>query len=371
MLYHTKHFVGSEKQIEQAKAMLRFLVEATEELNSRSNSQNRFWYDSLRATMDLIRAINDDAYLYHEYLEENNIPILFYQFIEHAKQHDLQYLGDIGIGSMLAAQFPQSIQEKLNMFGNDIIRQEQYMDFLRNRSFRRSLLCHTQHKLNRSLHHHPVTDLYILSDIRSVSAATDINSQTDEKFINADGKELFSASAACLKACFYCLSEAFPGSLLFQDLMQRIYELMPATGHASELSERKIAQDLVANTLLKLYINGHIDMSPVDFRAKRAVSTYPVANKLSRLQVQQGKAITSTLFHNIGVTSVARFLLPHLDGTNTLAALVELLKGAVAKGELALPELSESPPPEQEGDNYMIAVETALDLLAKKAILVK
>lgn len=370
MLYHTKHFAGSEKQIEQAKAMLRFLVEATEELNPGSNSQNRFWYDSLRVTMDLIRSINDDAYLFHEYLEENNIPILFWQFIEHAKQHNLQYLGDIAIGSMLAAQFPPSIQEKLNLFGNDIIRQEQYMDFLRNRSFRRSLLCHAQHKLNRSLHHQPVTDLYILSDIRSASTATDINSQTDEKFINAAGNELFSASASCLKACFYCLSEAFPGSLLFQDLMQRIYALMPAADHASELSEREIAQDLVANTLLKLYINNHIDMSPVNFRAKKTVSAYPVANKLARLQVQQGKAITSTLFHNIGITPVARFLLPHLDGTHTLADLIELLKGAVAKGEQALPELPEPLTPEQEGDMYTIAVKTALDLLARKAVLV-
>ena len=67
-----------------------------------------------------------------------------------AKQHKLQYLSDAAISTMFLGNLPQSISAKLGEI-NDIIRTEQYLDFIRNRTFRSSLLCHNNLSINRNL----------------------------------------------------------------------------------------------------------------------------------------------------------------------------------------------------------------------------
>ncbi len=83
-----------------------------------------------------------DDYLLHEHLEEVNEPMYFYQFVREAKKHGLVYVGEAAMGTMAASTFPAKVQEALDRVTRDQVQREQYMDFLRNRQFRKSLLCH-------------------------------------------------------------------------------------------------------------------------------------------------------------------------------------------------------------------------------------
>ena len=89
--------------------------------------------------------------MFHEYLEENNEPVYFHQFAAAAQRHGLQYLAEADFSSMLLSNFPPQVAETLRRIGADIIRVEQYMDFVRSRMFRQTLLVHQAVPVQRKL----------------------------------------------------------------------------------------------------------------------------------------------------------------------------------------------------------------------------
>jgi len=372
MLYHTQQFGGSVQQIEQAKALLKFLVDATRELTDLPGTEYKFYTESLRSTLDLIQKINDDAYLFHEYLEENNTPIFFHQFAERAMRHQLMYLGDLAVGTMLASQFPPSIMEKLQLFENDIVRQEQFMDFLRNRTFRRSLLCHQDIQLTRMLQPETITDLHVLSNLLPAAPIQDIRSTTREKFVDPEGKDILVTASPAIKAALLQLGLRFPQSLHFPDLLNQVMSLISTQDTSSESNERIQAQQAIAKILLKLYVNGQILLSPVSFRPVAAISEYPVATPLARLQASQGKhSLASALFENVSLPPLAHFLLPLLDGQHNLDSLVDAVMDALKQGRLHFDSIPREMSDEQFRASLSLAVKKALLIPLRLGLLVK
>ncbi|NIO41969.1 MAG: hypothetical protein GTO41_18465, partial [Burkholderiales bacterium] len=84
-------------------------------------------------------------------LEGTNEPVYFHQFIARAESHGLQYLGEAELSIMATSNFPDHIEETLRRISRDTIQIEQYMDFLRNRTYRQTLLCHKELAIDRSL----------------------------------------------------------------------------------------------------------------------------------------------------------------------------------------------------------------------------
>ena len=125
----------------------------------------------LRQHVDLLRQ-HSDAYLFHEFLEENNQPVYFLQFCERLAAHGLRYLAEAEFHSMLAdTTFPPELFQELQSLAPNLLQQEQYMDFIRNRMFRQTLIGHG--------HLHPCYDvkaerlaaLRVASPLRPVSPA--------------------------------------------------------------------------------------------------------------------------------------------------------------------------------------------------------
>ena len=143
MLYHADQFEDTKERIEQARALMQFL-------ESSVPTENNCYGLLLKNEFDLIKR-SQDSYLFHDHLEDINAPIYFYQFVERAESHGLQYLSEAHFGSMLASGFPKQVAETLNRISRRIINTEQYMDFLRNRTFRQTLLCHRDLPLKRKV----------------------------------------------------------------------------------------------------------------------------------------------------------------------------------------------------------------------------
>ncbi|WKW19710.1 methyltransferase regulatory domain-containing protein [Campylobacter fetus subsp. fetus] len=76
-------------------------------------------------------------YILHEYLETFNDPCYFYEFVERAKNQDLEYLID---ASMTPTYITCIDDLPQNSRPNERIQKEQYGDFLSNRAFRSSVL---------------------------------------------------------------------------------------------------------------------------------------------------------------------------------------------------------------------------------------
>jgi len=134
MLYHVRQFKGTQQRIDQAKALIDFLARNVP-------TENNPYGLLLKSELGLIGRVAD-WYLFHDHLEEVNEPVYFHQFAERAGIHGLQYLGESDFGTMLTSKFPKEVAETLSKINKNIVSTEQYMDFLRNRQFRQTLLCH-------------------------------------------------------------------------------------------------------------------------------------------------------------------------------------------------------------------------------------
>jgi hypothetical protein len=108
---------------------------------------------TLREELDTIKEA-PDAYLFHEHLEDINEAFYFHQFADAAKRYGLEYLAEADIGDMLVSNFPPKIAETLRRVATDIVQMEQYIDFVRNRMFRQTLLVHQGATLRRNLDRH-------------------------------------------------------------------------------------------------------------------------------------------------------------------------------------------------------------------------
>jgi len=139
MLYHSH----STEQTHELKTLLQLFADATSESQ---DAYNHFFSRELKHFRQLA-----DSFIYQDFIKEENQPLYFYQFIEQVQAHGLTYLGDAFLSTMFPNDFPKTTANVLRRFKGDLIHQEQMMDFLHNRRFRHTCLCHQDIRLNRAL----------------------------------------------------------------------------------------------------------------------------------------------------------------------------------------------------------------------------
>src|SRR5262249_50904910 len=136
MLYHANQFDDRAERVEQARALIDFLAHAVP-------TENNAYGMLLQSELNLIRR-TQDWYLLHDHLEDVNAPVYFHQSVERAGRHGLQYLAEADFAVMLTGGFPDAVAETLQHISHNLLHAEQYMDFVRNRMFRQTLLCHKE-----------------------------------------------------------------------------------------------------------------------------------------------------------------------------------------------------------------------------------
>ena len=178
MVYHSSQFQGATQKVRQARALLDFLAQSTPTTTS--------YGMTLRQELDAIRN-EPDAYLFHDHLEEINDPFYFHQFADAARRHELQYLAEADFGDMLLSKFPPKVAETLTRIAQDVIRMEQYMDFVRNRLFRQTLLVHRGAPIWRKVDGRMVKGLLVSSAVKPESAAPVLTQGVSEAFKTPSG----------------------------------------------------------------------------------------------------------------------------------------------------------------------------------------
>src|SRR5436190_10239929 len=143
LVYYVRDVDGLGERVVQSRSFLDFLVNATEALRQRFGSTLHFDVSGsiLRAERDHL-STHADTYLAHELLEDVNEPVYFHEFVDRASQHGLQYLAEAEFALMQLDDLPEPIADGLRRISRSRIEAEQYLDFLCNRTFRQTLLCH-------------------------------------------------------------------------------------------------------------------------------------------------------------------------------------------------------------------------------------
>ncbi|HJD62215.1 MAG TPA: class I SAM-dependent methyltransferase [Rickettsia endosymbiont of Degeeriella rufa] len=126
MLYHSNSFANVRDKIAQSRLLLDFVKDSLE--NSKTP------YAEVLKTVAGLLSKQTDHYLRHDHLEEENTQFYFHEFMDEARNHNLQYLADCNHSTMYLGNMPQKVVEQLKVV-NDIVRTEQYMDFITNRRY--------------------------------------------------------------------------------------------------------------------------------------------------------------------------------------------------------------------------------------------
>jgi methyltransferase-like protein/SAM-dependent methyltransferase len=324
MSYRALSFKEPQQKLNQARGLLTFLS------NSVKGEQNPYGL-MLKQELESISR-KDDSYLFHDYLEVVNEPVYFHEFAERAAQVGLQYLGEAHFGVSAVENFPEQVRGMLQSVSRDLIELEQYMDFLRNRMFRQTLLCRADIPLVRSSPHRQLVRLRVASNARNEGAASSLTSNESVAYRRTTAS--LTTSDSLMKSAMFHLQQEWPGSIPFVELASMARST--ATGRPSMVDSDLMtpATEPFASTLLRCLATSMIDLRSSSPTFVRVVSERPAASALTRAQAELGASVTNRLHESVALDDIQRKVLAACDGQRTVDAIVEHLREKVLSGDL-------------------------------------
>ncbi len=327
MLYHTEQLpdLPFSVQMMQAKGIVRFLA------NLRQLGNEPF--DLLLQEKSQQLQTLQDNYLYHDLLEEENHPVYFHQFIKQAEQHGLAYVTDIEFRHYLMLSFPDEVVEAMaELFQEDFLKKEQYLDFFYNRTLRRTVLCHQNSPVHREVDWKSIRSCYIAAFL--LAEKTPANGQYEEsvQFKKADG-ELITVKQPLIQAALTYLTTLYPQSVSFEALFQYVCQQLPQS-----YQDLSALRDAFAQELGALYNREAIELLIDSPPFVTTLSTHPIASPLARFLASQGEQpLINLRCEFIEISAISRALVPHLNGKNSRQALLLILKKLLKKQRIKTP----------------------------------
>ncbi len=205
LLYRTRHAESTAERIRQAREFLEFL--------QRVRLLSAPW-QALRDHEVKLLLDRDDGGLYHDELAECNQRFYFHEFAAAARRHGLEYLGEAEPHEMFDPT------GALAGFEGDLVEREQYLDFLKARRFRQTLLCRAERPLRRQISPEQMREFLFSAPARRLE-----NGQIE----GARGVCITPANEAAARVAL-ALGEVHPLPLPFEDLV-------PYAGGVEALSE--------------------------------------------------------------------------------------------------------------------------------------
>jgi methyltransferase-like protein/cyclopropane fatty-acyl-phospholipid synthase-like methyltransferase len=355
MCFHAMQFADPATRVAQARAFLDFLVTSVP-------TNDKAYARAIADEAELVRP-EADYYLFHEHLEEVNQPLYFHQFAERLAAKGLQYLGEAWFHTN-PEKFPPDVQEVLGRLSTDLVSLEQYVDFLENRTFRRTLLCQKEVRLDRAPSLTTVENLQVGALVRPVSPEPDLSAGAVEEFRSDDGSTA-STNIPMVKAALLELFAAWPMTLSFEQLWTAACDRLKSVDEKLESGPR---QDL-AEALLRCYLSNMVSLHVRPGRFVVPSGDRPKATALARHQAATGAPIANLRHRLVHLQDGDRAVLAYLDGSRDRSSIATALAGAVANGALVLDGS------EADGQTPVPAVSEwlsgSLDRLARSALLVQ
>lgn len=101
-------------------------------------NQQASFLQSLRQTLQ-----KQDCYVGHDHLEPVNTPVYFHQCMDHMAEHGFTYLCDCDLNLSFPTVYDETLRTQLQVLApHDPLAREQYIDFMLNTAFRKSLFTH-------------------------------------------------------------------------------------------------------------------------------------------------------------------------------------------------------------------------------------
>ena len=358
MLFHVSDFANPRQRVSQARALVKFIIDA--------GTEPDIYRMVLQKELERLDEFTDSS-LYHDDLGEHNAPVYFYQFVDHAARHGLKYLSEAHFFEVQTGIFSEKVVEVLNRMADSAVAREQYLDFLKCRRFRQTLLCHKDRVLDDVPRPEKTALFHIASPVRPASPDVSISARDQVNFIGPKNSSI-QTDNPLIKGALVALGKAWPKALPFDDLLETAQSSCGSNSSAVDNSDALTLGEL----LLRAYAGGIVEFNLVPPRLVTFAAEKPIASPLARLLSRESPDVVNLRHFNIRVEDfMSRFLLPLLDGEHDRGNLVHeamaLIKSGVAIVERNSPPTASSI--EENRNSLAVAIEQRLAELAEMALL--
>jgi hypothetical protein len=305
--FHTAEVAEPAERVAQGRALLRFLLEGWPAEHDFAAVMRR----QAEGALD-----RGDASLLHDDLAEVNEPVYFHELVGHAERHGLQYLAEADFFEMQTGVLSEPVAETLRGV-EDPIRREQYLDFLKGRMFRQTLLCRAEHELDRTPRPEIVERLAVSTPARARGGP------------DAEGAVTFEGPTGSTLATDHPLVRA---------ALERVADAWPAAVWARELIPTGSSPEdraAVCDALLRSYAANLVQLHAHPPALTTTPGETPEASPLARHQARSGDMVTNLRHVSVRIEDdLGRELVTLLDGTRDRAALgADLARFMRARGE--------------------------------------
>ena len=337
MRFHAGNVTDPLEKVEHGKSVLRFVSEAAE--------NDSLYQTMLKLELGQIeeRSIQN---VFHDDLADINQPFYLYEFVEQIEGKGLQYLSEADPASMNSGDLPAEARKALNALGDDLIKREQYLDFIKCRRFRSSLICRSGLSPDRDPQPNVLERLLVASHVDSEGSTDDIADAVPMKFIGPNGATL-EINHPLTKASLVYLKGIWSRSIAFPELMAEAKRSLAGFDN----STFEVESERAAAFLIQLYRAGFVKFHRHTPNFAREASEFPIASKFARWQISRGsKSVTTLCGLNLEPEFEAvRTLISLLDGTrdrtmlfNEMKAMFDVPADQIDAFEAQLPEMIES-----------------------------
>jgi SAM-dependent methyltransferase len=304
LLFHTADLAPRlQTQLPQARALLQFLREGAPETEHGA---------LVRREAERMLA-QSDASLLHDQLAPFNDPVYFYEFAAHAARHALQYLAEADFFEMqIGAASEQTVEALMGV--ENVVRREQYLDFLKGRMFRQTLLCRAEVAIDRTPHPEVLERLAV---------STQAQPQGEP---GLDGKQAFTGPTGST------LTTDHP---LVIDALKRAASAWPAALWVRDVLGPQATPDdrrALCDALLRGYAANLVALHVHPPRPTTTPGEAPRASALARHQALGGQMVTNLRHASVRIEDdLGRRLVTLLDGTRDRAALTAELRSFLSE----------------------------------------
>lgn len=311
MLWHVAEVPMARDKVERSRGLIEFLAAAAMPLRPSYGAL-------LKEELEAVRA-SDDYYLCHEQLEASNEPVYFNEFVRRAEQAGLVYVSDADITTMFAQHFDAATAERL--LEVPLLRREQYMDFLRGRVFRASILRRPGAVLNTA----PQPTWLAPLSLR-MAAPFERSATTAAGAVWKHGSGSFEAGPAAT-AAFTVMRARWPAWVPVAELADTAAAGQAVTGSAPQ----QLFDELLAALSRGAIVAAD---TPPPVGAKPAAE--PCCTPLARLQAARSPWVVNRLHESVRLDPLARLLVQWLDGARGRGELAAMVGQAVLRGDIVV-----------------------------------
>ena len=326
MLFHSRKATAVAERLEKARA---FPTELARVLTNASGP----YASVLRKEGGLIREA-EDAYVFHDFLEEDNQPTYVHEFLTRAGRHGLEFLAEAGKPGLLSG-LPASARQAISSWADDTVSREQYLDFVCNRSFRRTVLRRAGGPPASEPAPEVVERLRVSSALKPVSAGAVVTDDSAVEFGQPEDSGSITTNNPFVKVALEALFEERPAALGFEGLWTKVRDRLGESGKPLPAPEEEGRRSLRA-ALLQLSLSDLVELHVRPPNPATEVSPRPVSSPLARLQAANAARVTNLRRRGVDLTDFDRAVLLLLDGTRDLDAVLEALVGQVLSGNFQL-----------------------------------